>query len=95
VHVLLTEKRLRSLAWFCRQGQHLEKAAVEGDQVLIDQSIAGQDVIVQDHAVYRANLIVTVVRKPVSIGSQCEKKYRDRSCKLRLVKIHPAKTDVR
>jgi hypothetical protein len=53
-----------------RQGEHLKEGAVEGEQILIDEGIAGSDIVVDAEADQGAELIVAVVREPMAIGDQ-------------------------
>jgi hypothetical protein len=66
-------RRFRN-AWsflaLARQGKDLEEGAVEGQEIQTDQGISGFDVIVEGDVQQRAELIVAVVGKPVSVRDQ-------------------------
>ena len=54
------------------KGEYLEDATVKGDQVLLDQSISGFQVVIEAHLQKRAEFVVAVEGKPMAVGDENE-----------------------
>jgi hypothetical protein len=56
-----------------RQGKYLKEPAVEGDEVLLDQFVAGLQVFVENQSQQRADAVIAIERKPLAICRQNQK----------------------
>jgi len=62
------------LAYRCwGQREDLKEVAIKGDEVLVDEGIAGHAVVIQRALQQRTDLLVAVVRPAVAVRDQAEK----------------------
>jgi hypothetical protein len=64
------EENFSAGSWFFGKGEDLEKSAVEGDKVLFYELVSGLQVLLYGQVHKRADSVVAVERKPVSVGCQ-------------------------
>lgn len=74
-HITLIDEKPGGLpARSVRQGKNLKETAVEGDQVLGDQAVAGKDVFVDRDPQQSADPVVTIERQAPAVGNKYQKK---------------------
>jgi len=56
-----------------RQREHLKEVAIKRNQVLLDEGIAGEEVVIQGELQQRTYLIEAVIGETVAISDQDEK----------------------
>lgn len=85
-HLRWTLQRSWLLAHRCWwQREDLKEVAIKRDEVLVDEGIAGHDVVIQRELQKRTDLIVAVVRQAVSVPDQDKNTESKSSCWPRLV----------
>ena len=57
-----------------RQGKGLKEPTVESDQILVNQFVAGLNVLVEPQAEYRADPVVAVKGETPAVGNQHQEK---------------------
>src|SRR6266540_71180 len=73
-HLRWTLQRSWPLAHRCGwQREDLKEVSIKGDEVLVEEGIAGHDVVIQRKLQKRTDLIVAIVRQAVSVRDQDEK----------------------
>jgi hypothetical protein len=73
-HLRWTLQRSWLLAHRCwGQREDLKEVSIKSDEVLVDEGIAGHDVVIQRDLQKRTDLIVAVVRQAVSVPAQDKK----------------------
>ena len=56
-----------------RQREHLKEVAIKRNEVLLDEGIAGEEVVIQGELQQRTYLIEAVVRQTIAISDQDQK----------------------
>ena len=79
VHVVLRfEEVCGGTGGFLRKGEHLETAAVESEEILVDEAVSGQDVIVQQQVKNPADPVITVKGDAVSIAGEDQEDVKEK-----------------
>jgi hypothetical protein len=63
--------------WALRQGEDLEKGAVKDDQVLVDQLIAGNDIVIYRKTEQGADLVIVVIGQPLTVSRKHEEEIQE------------------